>query len=67
MTRLKSKNSNFTFQVYYSKEYKLYDLTIFSNNVGIGVNEPKHKLHVSGDIVTTGMVSSSDKLFANLS
>ena len=32
MTRLKSKNSNFTFQVYYSKEYKLYDLTIFSNN-----------------------------------
>ena len=32
MTRLKNKNSNFAFQVYYSKEYKLYDLTIFSNN-----------------------------------
>ena len=26
-------NSNFTFQIYYSKEFKLYDLVINKNNI----------------------------------
>lgn len=28
----KMQNNNYTFQIYYSKEYKLYDFTIFYNN-----------------------------------
>jgi len=26
------QNNNYTFQIYYSKEHKLYDFTIFNNN-----------------------------------
>ena len=26
------QNNNYTFQIYYSKQYKLYDLTILNNN-----------------------------------
>ena len=26
------QNNNYTFQIYYSKEHKLYDFTIFYNN-----------------------------------
>jgi len=26
------QNNNYTFQIYYSKQYKLYDFTIFNNN-----------------------------------
>ena len=47
MTRLKSNNSNFRFQVYYSKEYKLYDLTIFSNNEFYGHYHIKTKKDIN--------------------